>query len=201
MRIILASASPRRRALLEMLGVKDLIIMPADTDESIPDTAPGEAVQHIARRKAQCVAATCDASDLIIAADTLVYQGNKALGKPVNEADAYAMLQQLSGTEHTVYTGVAAMHDGRTMTFAEKTTVTFRPLGDEEIRAYIETGEPMDKAGAYGAQGLGAVFIERINGDYFNVMGLPLCRLVTMLRHFGAELPILKQDAGHDRRV
>lgn len=188
MAIVLASASPRRRELLEMLGVKNLKIIPADTDETIQDRTPEDAVKTIALGKAQAVAALASASDTVIAADTLVYLGEKALGKPKDTADALGMLRALSGTRHTVYTGVALLQNGRTLTFAEKTDVFFRTLSDTEITAYIQTGEPMDKAGAYGIQGRGAVFIERIDGDYFNVMGLPLCRLVVMLRQLGIEL-------------
>ncbi|SHH76650.1 septum formation protein [Sporobacter termitidis DSM 10068] len=188
MEIVLASASPRRRALLEMLGVRGFKIIPAETGEEAPDAGPADAVCHIALMKARKVSEECPAGALVIAADTLVYLDGEALGKPKSADEAGAMLRRLSGRDHTVYTGVALVKDGREMTFAESTGVFFRPMSDEEIAAYVKTGEPMDKAGAYGAQGRGAVFIERIDGDFFNVMGLPLCRLVTMLRRFGVDL-------------
>ncbi len=191
MRLVLASASPRRRDLLQMLGLRDFRVVPADTDETVPPLPPDESVMTIAAVKARAVAPQCAPDELIIAADTLVYQDGRALGKPENEADAARMLRQLSGAEHTVYTGVALIRNGRETAFYEKTRVFFRDMTDAEIYAYIASGEPMDKAGAYGAQGLGAVFIRRIDGDFFNVMGLPLCRLVTALGEFGATLPIL----------
>jgi len=190
MGIVLASSSPRRRELLEMLGIHDFAVIPAEVDESVPDMKPDEAVIHIAQLKARKVASERTPEDLIIAADTLVYLDGEALGKPETEIDAKNMLRRLSGVSHSVYTGVAIMHNGREEAFAEKTDVFFREMSDQEIDAYIKTGEPMDKAGAYGAQGQGAVFIKRIEGDFFNVMGLPVCRLVTALLCFGLELPI-----------
>ena len=196
MRLILASASPRRQELVKMLGFEDFRILPADIDEEIPEMEPAEAVRHIALQKARKTAESCRDEDLIIAADTLVYLGREALGKPINESDAINMLRRLSGAEHTVYTGVALKLVGREVTFFEKTRVFFRELSEDEIRAYVKTGEPMDKAGAYGAQGLGAIFIKRIDGDFFNVMGLPLCRLVTMLRRIGADLPAFCGELG-----
>jgi septum formation protein len=188
MGIILASASPRRRELLELLGVKNLKIMPADTDETVAAMSPEAEVQAIALEKAKAVAAKSAAADVVVAADTLVYLEGEALAKPADDSDAFRMLRQLSGARHTVYTGVALVQGNRELTFAEKTDVYFRKLTDAEIHAYIQTGEPMDKAGAYGAQGRGAMFIERIDGDFFNVVGLPLCRLVVMLRRFGIDL-------------
>lgn len=188
MGIILASASPRRRELLQMLGVSDLKVIPADTNEEVSAPSPEETVQAIALQKAKAVAAAAGTGDIVIAADTLVYHGQKALGKPKNSEEAFLMLRALSGCRHAVYTGVALVQGVRELAFSEKTDVFFRELSDGEIRAYINTGEPMDKAGAYGAQGRGAVFIERIDGDFFNVMGLPLCRLVLMLRGFGVDL-------------
>ncbi len=191
MRLVLASASPRRRDLVKMLGFEDFIIRPADTDENSPALPPEESVRHIALQKARKAAEGCREDDLVLAADTLVYLDGSALGKPESQADAKNMLRRLSGVSHTVFTGVALIKPGREETFYEQTRVFFRPISEQEISAYVKTGEPMDKAGAYGAQGLGAVFIERIDGDFFNVMGLPLCRLVPMLRAFGAELPAL----------
>jgi septum formation protein len=184
MGIILASSSPRRRELLEMLGIEGFAVIPADIDEGIPELPPDEAVIFIALHKARKVAESGFKGDLVIAADTLVYLDGQALGKPETESEAKTMLRRLSGASHEVYTGVAICADGRETAFAERTDVFFRELRDDEIEAYIKTGEPMDKAGAYGAQGKGAVFIRRIEGDFFNVMGLPVCRLVAELRSF-----------------
>lgn len=186
MGIILASASPRRRELLQMLDLGDFNVMPADVDEKLPELTPDETVIHIALQKARKVADACSAEDLIIAADTLVYLDGAALGKPETADDAKAMLRRLSGATHAVYTGVALLKNNRELAFAEKTDVFFRDISEEEIETYINTGEPMDKAGAYGAQGKGAMFIRRIEGDFFNVVGLPVCRLVTALRSFDA---------------
>lgn len=188
MAVVLASSSPRRRELLKMMGIDDFAVMPAEVDEAVPNLPPDEAVIHIAQLKARKVAETYPADDLIIAADTLVYLNGEALGKPETDSDARTMLRRLSGVRHTVYTGVALVKDGRETAFAERTEVYFRELLEAEIDAYIKTGEPMDKAGAYGAQGRGAVFIKRIEGDFFNVMGLPICRLVETLRHFGSDI-------------
>ena len=185
--VVLASASPRRRELLTMLGFRDFIVAPADTDEALPPLAPADAVRHIALSKARVVAARRPGNDLVIAADTLVYLDGEALGKPGDAGEAKAMLSRLSGCRHEVHTGVAIVKGGAEAAFSEKTDVFFRQMTSAEIDAYIGTGEPMDKAGAYGAQGRGAVFIERIEGDFFTVMGLPLCRLVTELRAFGLD--------------
>lgn len=190
MGIILASSSPRRRELLEMLGVEGFAVIPADVDETIPELPPEEAVALIALQKARKVAESGHKGDLVIAADTLVYLDGEALGKPVTRSEAKRMLRRLSGARHEVYTGVALCADGRETAFTERTDVFFREMRDDEIEAYIKTGEPMDKAGAYGAQGKGAVFIRRIEGDFFNVMGLPVYRLVMELRSFGISLPV-----------
>jgi septum formation protein len=192
MGIVLASASPRRRELLEMLGFRGFSIIPADTEEVIPARIPEEAVQIIAREKARAVKSACGREDMIIAADTLVYLDGEALGKPRDEAEAKSMLSRLSGRKHTVLTGVALVCSGRELSFSEASDVFFRSMSDKEIAAYVKTGEPMDKAGAYGVQGCGAVFINRIDGDFFNVMGLPLCRLVQALGEFGIELPMMQ---------
>ena len=189
MSLVLASASPRRRELLEMLGVRDFIIMPAPGDEDAPQgLPPAETVCRIALSKARAVAALRPPEDVIIAADTLVYLDEKPLGKPADEAEAAAMLARLSGRTHTVYTGLAVISGAREVTRAEPTHVHFRDLSPEEIAAYIRTKEPMDKAGAYGAQGRGAVFIRGIEGDFFNVVGLPLCLLSEILDEFGVKL-------------
>jgi septum formation protein len=195
MRLVLASASPRRRELIRMLGFNDFSHSAADTDEKLTGQTPEDSVRLIALQKARKTAEACAGGDLIVAADTLVWLDGEALGKPADKTEAKAMLRRLSGAGHSVYTGVAVKLSAREMTFAEKTRVFFRELSEEEIDAYVKTGEPMDKAGAYGAQGLGAAFVERIEGDFFNVMGLPLCRLVTMLHRFGVELPALSGSA------
>jgi len=184
--IVLASGSPRRLELLKMIGIKDFKVIPdTDEEELLPGLSPELTVCKIALQKAKNVSALCEEDDIIIAADTLVYLNGTPLGKPDSPAGAALMLKQLSGRRHTVYTGIALLRSGVHITGAEKTAVYFRDISDREIYEYVKTGEPMDKAGSYGAQGRGAVFIERLDGDFFNVMGLPLCRLSIMLRNFG----------------
>ena len=184
--IVLASGSPRRFELLQMIGFENFRVIPYDGDEPIPPGLPPEQVVcEIALEKAKNVSRFCDNYDTIIAADTLVYLDGEPYSKPGSKDEAEAMLKELSGRRHTVYTGVVLLRDSRHITGAEMTDVFFREISEEEIVAYVKTGEPMDKAGAYGAQGRGAVFIERIEGDFFNVMGMPLCRLSMMLREFG----------------
>jgi septum formation protein len=184
--IVLASGSPRRFELLKMIGAGDFRVIPDDGDEEItPGLSPGQTVCKIALEKAMNVSRLCDGTDLIIAADTLVYLDGLPIAKPSCPDEAASMLRALSGRRHTVYTGVALIKGETHVTGAEKTDVFFRDIAESEISAYVKTGESMDKAGAYGAQGRGAVFIERIEGDFFNVMGLPLCRLSVMLRDFG----------------
>ena len=186
---ILASGSPRRRELLEMLGVPDLTIRPAAGPErATPGAGPEQTVRELALHKAQEVAQTCAPEDIIIAADTIVNLDGAILGKPHDHDDAVRMLTDLSGREHIVYTGVAVLYSGETRQAAERTAVRFRTLTPEEIERYIATGEPMDKGGAYGIQGRGALFVEHLDGDYFNVMGLPLCRLGQLLNELGVEL-------------
>ena len=192
MNIILASASPRRRALLEMLGVRDLHVMPALGEEaSCTELSPQETVSVLSYAKAKEVSDRCRKIDLhgvIIAADTVVATGNCILGKPHNKQHAAEMLRQLSGHTHTVFTGVTVIAGTQQLTAVEKTDVTFRDLTEREIAAYIETGEPMDKAGAYGIQGVASLFVEKLDGDFFNVVGLPLCRLAQMLSEVGVYL-------------
>jgi septum formation protein len=169
-----------------MIGLDNFRVIPDDGDEEItPGLSPEHTVCKIALQKAMNVSRLCDDSDIIIAADTLVYLDGQPIAKPVSPDDASAMLRALSGKRHTVHTGVVLLRGGTHITGAEKTEVFFREITDSEIAAYVKTGEPMDKAGAYGAQGRGAVFIERLEGDFFNVMGLPLCRLSVMLMDFG----------------
>ena len=188
MDIILASKSPRRRALLEQMGVRDFRILTPDIDEHMDRALPpAELVRQISLEKAQAVAAQADPNAVIIAADTVVALDGVVLGKPADEEEAFRMLSLLSGNRHQVYTGLTVLRGEQVFSQWEETSVTFRPLTAEEIEAYIATGEPMDKAGAYGIQGLGALLVERLEGDYFNVMGLPLCRLGRMLARFGLD--------------
>lgn len=188
MNIVLASGSPRRQELLKMTGIENFKVLPYTHEEMIPadpDPDPERTVRKIALEKAIGVSQECEPDDIIISADTLVYLDGSPLGKPNDPDDAAEMLRKLSGRKHTVYTGVAVLNNGKQTTFAEKTDVFFRNISDVELSSYIETGEPADKAGAYGAQGRGAVFIERIEGDFFNVMGLPVCRLIMTLKELG----------------
>ena len=197
---ILASGSPRRRELLEMLGVPDLTIRPAKGPErATPGAGPEQTVRELALHKALEVAQTCAPEDIVIAADTVVSVDGRVLGKPGDEAEAAEMLAALSGREHTVYTGVTVRRGGETVTEHEATAVRFRPLTGEEIAAYVATGEPMDKAGAYGIQGYGCLLVEGISGDYFNVVGLPVCRLGKILARFGVEP--LRLAAEKERRA
>lgn len=189
MDIILASASPRRRELLEMLGVPNLRIVPAKGEETPPEHADGPTlVKALALQKAREVAARVEEGALVIGADTIVWVDGRPFGKPHTEAEAASMLRRLSGDCHRVYTGVALLRGGEALVECEESRVWFRELSEDEISRYIATGEPMDKAGAYGAQGRGALFVYAIEGDFFNVMGLPLCRLGQMLKKMGVEL-------------
>ena len=188
-RVILASASPRRRELLERFGLPFEVI-PARGEERAPEgLTPAELVERLSRAKAGEVAAAAeDREAVIIAADTVVELEGEILGKPRDEAEARAMLRRLSGRTHRVWTGVTVRRGDEHRTESVCTAVEFRPLSEEEIRAYVSTGEPLDKAGAYGYQGLACLFVEEIRGDYFNVVGLPLCRLGRMLRAFDLDL-------------
>lgn len=189
MNVVLASGSPRRRELLEMLGVKNMRVLPAKGEESAPEgLEPGELVKYLASAKGREVAALCLPSDVVIAADTIVWHEGRVYGKPRSRQQAVEMLRALSGRSHRVYTGVSVIHQGRELLEYEVSRVRFRPLSEEEIQHYVDTGEPMDKAGAYGAQGRAALFVRGIEGDFFNVMGLPLCRLGEMLKEQGVGL-------------
>ncbi len=187
MALILASKSPRRRELLAQMGLTDFEIHPALGEElAQPDLPPPELVQALALHKAQEVAqAFAQSGDVVIGADTIVVLDGQVLGKPHDEAHALAMLTALSGREHHVYTGVAVLQDGRALVQVEDTAVWFRNASEGELRRYIATGEPMDKAGAYGIQGRGGLLVSRIQGDYTNVVGLPIVRLASMLAQFG----------------
>ena len=189
MAIILASQSPRRRELLGQMGLTDFIIRPAVGEEkAAPGLSPAQLVEALSLRKGLEVAAAADPGDLVIAADTVVAVDGRVLGKPHSKEEAAEMLSALSGRAHTVYTGVTLCRDGEVLTEHEATAVTFRPLTPGEIDAYVATGEPMDKAGAYGIQGYGALLVEGIQGDYSNVVGLPVCRLGRMLARFGVDV-------------
>ncbi|MBR5343500.1 MAG: septum formation protein Maf [Oscillospiraceae bacterium] len=189
MSIVLASASPRRRELMEMLGVRDLKIIPARGEETAPEgLGPEELVKALSAAKAREVAALCGEDDVIVGADTIVWFRDRVYGKPHSPEEAAAMLGELSGQTHQVFTGVTVIRGSREISEAEMSYVHFRRLSEREIAAYVATGEPMDKAGAYGAQGKAALFVRGIDGDFFNVMGLPLCRLGRMLNMQGVEL-------------
>ena len=175
---------------MEMFHPEELVIIPARGEEQAhPELSPAELVMELSRCKAAEVAGRyAGAEDTVIGADTVVVLDGEVLGKPKDADDAKRMLRALSGRAHTVFTGMTVMRNGRTLQHAERTEVHFRPLTDGEIDRYVATGEPMDKAGAYGAQGKGAMFVRRIEGDFFNVMGLPVLLLSDMLRSFGVDL-------------
>lgn len=188
-KIVLASASPRRQELLRRIGVQDFAVRVPEVEESFPEgLTPPEVVSYISREKAEAAAALCSPEEIVITADTMVFLDDQRLGKPADEADALRMLTALQGRRHTVCTGVTLRQGDRCLTEAESTYVYFRPASREELLDYIRTGEPMDKAGAYGVQGKGALLVERLEGDFFNVMGLPVLRLSRMLEQFGIRL-------------
>ena len=188
-KIVLASASPRRHELLGRIGITEFDIRVPEVEESFPEgLTPQQVVEHISREKAEAAAKLCTADEIVITADTMVFLDHERLGKPRDEADALRMLTALQGRHHTVCTGVTVRRGERVITELETTQVYFRSAAKEELLAYIATGEPMDKAGAYGIQGKGALLVEKLDGDFFNVMGLPLLRLSRMLAHFGVKL-------------
>ena len=194
MKIILASQSPRRRELLERMGITEFEVIPAQGEEIATRTlGPGRLVEELSRRKCAEVSAV-HPDALVIAADTVVSINNRVLGKPHSEEEAGRMLRTLSGRLHMVYTGVTVCFQGKTVTESESTSVRFRTLTDADIIRYVATGEPMDKAGAYGIQGYGCVLVEGISGDYYNVMGLPVCRLARMLAGFGVDVLALAAE-------
>ena len=197
MELILASKSPRRRALLEQMGVRSFRVVTPDIDEHMDrDLPPAELVRQISEEKARAVAAQVGPDAIVIAADTVVALDGAVLGKPADELDAFKMLSTLSGCRHQVYTGLTVLRGEEQYTVSEETTVTFRELSAEEIDRYVATGEPMDKAGAYGIQGYGALLVEGIQGDYYNVMGLPVCRLGLLLRRLGVDCLSLAAGQG-----
>lgn len=183
MHLILASASPRRREILRQAGYRFTALEPPHTGESFFGDDPGEAVCRIAREKARAASAAWDggADALFLTADTVVILEGAVLGKPVGEEEAVSMLLRLAGRWHSVWTGVCLWGGGRTVSFAQQTRVRMIPRNDAWIRAYVRTGEPLDKAGAYGIQGKGAALVEQIRGEYLNVVGLPLVRLARIL--------------------
>ena len=187
-RVILASQSPRRRDLLTMLRIPHEV-RPANVDETVlPGESPVPHCERLARAKAAVLGAA-DPDAVVVAADTIVVVDGDILGKPRDRAEAVAMVARLAGRTHTVHTAVAVAFGGRTVAGVETVAVTFRPLTAGQVAAYVDTGEPMDKAGAYGIQGFGAVIVERIDGDFFAVMGLPLGRMVALLAELGVAYP------------
>ncbi len=199
MHIILASNSPRRRELLGNMGLGSFSVLSPEIEEQFEgNPPPAQLVMSLSAQKAAAVSLRSAAGALVIAADTVVVLDGRVLGKPADEADAFRMLTALSGRRHEVYTGVTVRRDQEIRTEHEVTEVIFRALNPGEIRDYIATGEPMDKAGAYGIQKYGALLVEGVFGDYFNVMGLPVNRLRSILAGFGVnclELAAAKEKA------
>lgn len=186
MQLILASQSPRRKALMELFHIP-FTVQVADIDEAMDETmSPIDEVARVSRLKAEAIPRGND--DVVVAADTIVVCGGKVLGKPTDEEDAFRMLKLLSGKDHQVMTGLTVLRGSHATVCTEVTDIHFRELTDREILTYIRTGEPMDKAGAYGIQGGAALFAEKMVGDYYNVMGLPVCRLGQILRAAAPEL-------------
>lgn len=183
-RVILASSSPRRRQLLQLIGIQHEVQASEIEERMEVGELPEQYAERLARSKAATIAER-EPSALVLAADTIVVIDDLVLEKPIDFGDAERMIRMLSGRSHTVMTAVAVSLDGRIASGVEIVDVTFLPLDDEDIRRYVATGEPMDKAGAYGIQGYGATLVRRIDGDYFAVMGLSLVRLVALLREIG----------------
>ncbi|KAB7708615.1 septum formation inhibitor Maf [Bacillus aerolatus] len=182
--LILASGSPRRKELLEQIGLVFTVEV-SHADETIsPGMSPEETVMQLASMKAATVAKDHENS-FVVGADTIVVLDEEILGKPSDREEAKKMLQRLSGRVHSVYTGVAVTYEANEYVFYEKTNVTFWELSEEEMNSYLDTGEPFDKAGAYGIQGAGAVFVKKIDGDYFSVVGLPIASLYRQLKRLG----------------
>ena len=181
-RIILASGSPRRQELLQRIGITEFDIRVPEADETYPEgLTPQQVVEFISRKKAEAAAALCADDEIVITADTMVFLDDQRLGKPVDQAHALKMLTDLQGRHHTVCTGVTVRQGAKMITESETTEVYFRSATTAELLAYIATGEPMDKAGAYGIQGKGSVLVKGIVGDYFNVMGFPVAETARFL--------------------
>jgi len=186
-RIILASASPRRQQLLTQAGIPHEVII-SGADETVTGS-PAEQVKEVAMRKAKAVSQLLNSpsNTIIIAADTLVCLKGEIMGKPATREEAFGMLKKLQGNTHEVYTGVVLLKNAKATVFVDTAEVTFRPFCDEEIEAYIATEEPFDKAGAYGIQERGAALVDRVNGDFYTVMGLPVSKVCAALAHMGFE--------------
>ena len=188
-KIVLASASPRRRELLAQIGIKSPIVAPADADESVFDgLEPEEMVLSLAALKAEASAKNFPEDHIVIGSDTVVVADGAVCGKPKDRADAERMIRSLSGRSHKVLTGLCVIRGKEKITELGKAEVWFRDLSESEIIGYCATSEPYDKAGAYGIQGLAAAFAERIDGDYYSIVGLPLCALARILSDMGVSL-------------
>lgn len=183
MELILASQSQRRRELFELIGLEYTCI-PSNADENVAFSEPGQFVEELALRKAAAVKETHPGA-CVVGSDTIVWLDNEIIGKPRDREDAYRILRTLSGRTHTVYTGMAVLTDDSTLVCHETTRVTFEELSDELIWDYIDTGDPMDKAGSYGVQGLGAMLVKKVDGCYFTVIGLSIPKLYQMLKTVG----------------
>ncbi|MDR1621904.1 MAG: Maf family protein [Synergistaceae bacterium] len=188
-RIVLASGSPRRRELLQGLGWRFRVVVPEIDESPRAGESPEELCLRLAAGKAQAVDGVGETETLVIAADTIVVVDGDVLGKPAGEDESLRMIRRLQGRVHEVLTGMAVRWGKKISTGLERTRVRFRPLDENAVRAYAETGEGMDKAGAYAIQGRGSLLVSSIEGDYFNVVGLPLCRLGAMLEEMGLTLP------------
>lgn len=187
MKIVLASQSPRRRELLGIMGLEFTTKSPDINEEAFEALNAEALVQTLSLEKARHIARGEDKETVVIGADTVVVQDGTILGKPASPSVAEAMLRSLSGRTHWVYTGVTVCQGDKILTAVEKTEVTFRSLTEAEVASYVQSGEPMDKAGAYGIQGKGGLLVSGIRGDYSNVVGLPVCRLGQMLRQVGID--------------
>lgn len=187
MELILASQSPRRQQLLRQMGLRFRVQVPHVDEAMDPARPPEEEVCRVSLIKARTAGRTAPEA-IVVAADTIVVCEGQILGKPHSEEEAEQMLRLLSGRVHQVMTGYTVLQGDRTETGLEVSLLHFRSLAEAEIRAYVATGEPMDKAGAYGIQGVGGLFVRRLEGDYYNVMGLPICALTEVLRRFGVEI-------------
>lgn len=202
--IVLASSSPRRQELLRQIGIPFVVQVSTFEEDNSLNLIPQELTVWQAKQKAFGVFYEClqqnRPADLIIGADTVVVLNGEVFGKPKDESEAKAMLTRLAGREHQVITGVAVVKDGKVSTDFSETQVWFRPLSQEEIEEYVETGEPLDKAGAYAIQGIGALLVEKISGSYDNVVGLPLNTLAKCCHKVGVDLWCVRKNvACHDR--
>lgn len=190
-KFLLASSSPRRREILEAVGIKPEVIASVTDESAVKGLSPEQTVMELALLKAADVARCASEGDYVIGADTIVVCGGEVMGKPASKEDAFRMLMKLSDRLHSVFTGYCVIEasSGRASVKYEETRVKFRKIEKSEARAYIETREPFDKAGSYGIQGKGRLFVESIDGDFYNVVGLPVCALAVMLKNdFGIEI-------------